>query len=1490
MFRVFISSTFDDLKAERNALQQYVFPRLRELCRRQGTRFQPIDLRWGVGSEASLDQQTIPVCFEEVDRCLALSPVLNFVVLLGDRYGSRLPPPVIAEREFQNICQHLSPGERALLESWYLSDRNAMRARVGDGNGTETERCLRRGPVDPEVGRVLEKGAVAARLGSNELAKYLDSVTEQEINRGVLAQGVSQQHVLAFFRSIRNLDSVAAAPGTRLPTFCNLTAAGAPDAYAQGRLGELKDRLRHHIGPLGVYEYEAEWTGEASAGGTVDGAQEGSGAAIPISVAHIGSLPESLDECLELARADDAAEVAQHSRTGLPRPVNLCRDVFRRMAGIIIQATGEAQGTDDQLDQEIKDHESFAKERRSSFTGRARHLAAISQYLDNPQRRLLAVVGEPGTGKSALLAEAAHLASTTRQATVVVARFLGATPGSSDLRSLLTGLCRQLAQLYGADEDGMPADIRKLAEEFAKRLALATADRPLVLFLDALDQLADRAGVSRLTWLPASPPGHVAVVTSSLPGRYEHALAGKRPEPFIVSLPAMPDAEGRQLLSRWLAEANRTLQPGQWQAILPDGRRQVLPLWLKVAFEEARRWKSYSDIGELPLPADATAFLRDRLFTRLSKEHGQELLERSLTLIAAARNGLAEDELTDLLSEGPVLAELQQRSPASPSVTALPAVIWSRLFLDLRPYLTELSADGSLLLGFYHRQLAEAVNDSYDGDDRRRARHQDLAGYFAGQELCWESADTDTTPNLRKMSELAYQQVRGELWDAVRQTLSDISFLGGKTSYQGVDAVLTDLSWCVEHEQALEPVQRALEREARHLRGPEYLQRRGFFAQQLHNCAVTSQLTALAEAAQQNLAMLGASYLALRWRTGGGTRSLLHSFWVTTRTPPAPPMAVTPDGRRGIFTFTDGTLQAWDLDHEEMLWSLGHSGAVAHVVISAHGHRALSASGESGELTLWDLDNGNQLRVLTHQGGAWQLAMTPDGRRAVSASDDIDFWDLDEGVLLHTLTGHTRRIRALSISPDARRAASASWDGTYRVWDLVSGTPVRSCADDSANRTNGWDNRAQDSAIAADHRRAVSATSNARHFWDLMVCDLDRGIQPTNLPHGQGGRDLAVAITDDSRRAASVSAQKLMVWDLDAADPGAEPLEFPLDAGVHSVALTHGGRQAVVTTVDSTTSLPVTIWELETAAGLADGHPGPVTAVAISTNGLRAVSGAKDGSLKIWDLPTGTEIPIFARKSAATQQTAAVAGLAFTSDGSHIVCATEDSYLRIWDVRNEEAVVLQEILEHTPQHGLDTFAVTPDRNFVAATSENRLKLWDLQSCTLRSAFLIGGRAKALAITPDGCRVIAGWRSKEGGSLRVYDLHTGGELAVLAGNDPSLSGLGTDCIAVTPDGQHAVVTMSSWQPGASLRIWDLATQEVIFETTRTARADAVVASPDGRLIVSTYEDEMLSISDRRSHEELAVLAMDGRAWAVAVHGSTVLTGDVNGALHCLRYVE
>ena len=88
-FRLFVSSTFSDMKAEREILQAKVFPKLRDYCKSKGAMFQAVDLRWGISEEAGLDQQTMNICLRELRRCQETTDKPNFLVLLGDRYGWR---------------------------------------------------------------------------------------------------------------------------------------------------------------------------------------------------------------------------------------------------------------------------------------------------------------------------------------------------------------------------------------------------------------------------------------------------------------------------------------------------------------------------------------------------------------------------------------------------------------------------------------------------------------------------------------------------------------------------------------------------------------------------------------------------------------------------------------------------------------------------------------------------------------------------------------------------------------------------------------------------------------------------------------------------------------------------------------------------------------------------------------------------------------------------------------------------------------------------------------------------------------------------------------------------------------------------------------------------------------------------------------------------------------------------------------------------------
>ena len=80
--RVFISSTFRDMQAERDVLVKKVFPQLRKLCEECAVAWTEVDLRWGITEKESSEGQVLPLCLAEIERCRPY-----FIGLLGERYG-----------------------------------------------------------------------------------------------------------------------------------------------------------------------------------------------------------------------------------------------------------------------------------------------------------------------------------------------------------------------------------------------------------------------------------------------------------------------------------------------------------------------------------------------------------------------------------------------------------------------------------------------------------------------------------------------------------------------------------------------------------------------------------------------------------------------------------------------------------------------------------------------------------------------------------------------------------------------------------------------------------------------------------------------------------------------------------------------------------------------------------------------------------------------------------------------------------------------------------------------------------------------------------------------------------------------------------------------------------------------------------------------------------------------------------------------------------
>ncbi len=96
--RVFLSSTFRDMHAERDHLIKVTFPVLRERLLPHRVELYAIDLRWGITEDEERNQKVVRLCLEQVDECRPF-----FLAFLGHRYGwvpGQIPADATAKYPF----------------------------------------------------------------------------------------------------------------------------------------------------------------------------------------------------------------------------------------------------------------------------------------------------------------------------------------------------------------------------------------------------------------------------------------------------------------------------------------------------------------------------------------------------------------------------------------------------------------------------------------------------------------------------------------------------------------------------------------------------------------------------------------------------------------------------------------------------------------------------------------------------------------------------------------------------------------------------------------------------------------------------------------------------------------------------------------------------------------------------------------------------------------------------------------------------------------------------------------------------------------------------------------------------------------------------------------------------------------------------------------------------------------------------------------------
>jgi WD40 repeat protein/serine/threonine protein kinase/DNA-binding XRE family transcriptional regulator len=295
-------------------------------------------------------------------------------------------------------------------------------------------------------------------------------------------------------------------------------------------------------------------------------------------------------------------------------------------------------------------------------------------------------------------------------------------------------------------------------------------------------------------------------------------------------------------------------------------------------------------------------------------------------------------------------------------------------------------------------------------------------------------------------------------------------------------------------------------------------------------------------------------------------------------------------------------------------------------------------------------------------------------------------------------------------------------------------------------------------------------------------------------------------------------------------------------------------ERSVLLALEALEKYPYT-WQAELALGqivhefrlryIVIGHDDTVMDMAWSPDGSKFATTGKDGTLRIWDAKTHTELlKISAHLALDAGTVLGVRELAWSPDGSRIATAGLDKKANVWDVATGNEIV------RFTGHGDEVLSVTwsADGLSVASASKDAtVKVWDAK--TGKEKFTLSnhtGPVKRVAWSQDGKRIAT---ASEDGTARLWDAETGEEQIVLSGHTNWVWS-----VAWSPDGKR----LATASEDGTVRIWYSATGKELSDIRLASPVWQAVWSPNGLQLATTNAVGLAQVWDVSSGKEAFTL--------------------------------
>jgi eukaryotic-like serine/threonine-protein kinase len=327
------------------------------------------------------------------------------------------------------------------------------------------------------------------------------------------------------------------------------------------------------------------------------------------------------------------------------------------------------------------------------------------------------------------------------------------------------------------------------------------------------------------------------------------------------------------------------------------------------------------------------------------------------------------------------------------------------------------------------------------------------------------------------------------------------------------------------------------------------------------------------------------------------------------------------------------------------------------------------------------------------------------------------------------------------------------------------------------------------------------------------------------------------------------------------------------DRSIHIWTAATGKTQKVLRPNLATESQPV------------KGHLEDENCVRFLPNGRQLASACEDGTVRLWDLESGTWIPLLPRFQKE------VLALDVSPDGRFIAAAGLDGMIRIWDQLNHS--VYAELPGHaTP---IAQLAFGQDGRFLASCDHaGYIDLWNVAERKLACPFRASGRVDAVALSPGDVLLATGeasgrvriWNARTGQALSSRGSHIGHVRDVAFSHDGQrVASAGTDgCVRIWAVSNGVLQTefrahdAIAWRAKFSLDDREITTcgndktarvfalgvpmSAVHWATSKSIPIVRLAFGPAGNRLAMTTSDGRILMGDPRSEAELKVLPVRG----------------------------